>query len=57
MLALLRTVGKLAVTVVPVSQVARLGLPAFVLLVGLLAFLAAAALAWTYGGAFTADRQ
>jgi hypothetical protein len=39
--------GKLTVTVAPVSQLARLGLPAFVALVGLIAFLVVAVLAWT----------
>jgi hypothetical protein len=42
-----RNAGKLTVTVVPVSQLARLGLPAFVALVGLVAFLVVAVLAWT----------
>lgn len=42
-----RNAGKLTATVVPVSQLARLGLPAFFALVGLVAFLVVAVLAWT----------
>lgn len=41
-----RNAGRLTVTVVPMSQLLRLGLPALVILVGLIAFLAVAVLAW-----------
>jgi hypothetical protein len=47
MSGLLRNAGRLTVTVLPVSQLVRLGLPALVLLAGLIAFLAVAVLAWT----------
>jgi hypothetical protein len=41
-----RNAGSLTVTVVPMSQLLRLGLPALVILVGLIAFLAVAVLVW-----------
>lgn len=46
MVAVLRSAGKMGAVIVPVSQLARLGFPAFAALVCLVAFLTAAVLKW-----------
>jgi hypothetical protein len=46
MVTVLRSAGKMGAAIVPVSQLARLGFPAFAALVCLIAFLTVAVLKW-----------
>lgn len=56
MIAVLRNAGGMAVTVLSMTQLAGLGLPAVLTLAGLTAFLAVAALAWASWILNDADR-